>query len=62
MYLKNLNNYMVGFANITEQGILDHILLSYGRITAVDPEKNFYNMQTTWDNQKLVETLFKKIY
>ena len=44
MYLKILNNYMVGFSNIIAQGVLDNIFISYGRITDVDLEKNLENM------------------
>ena len=62
MYLKNLNNYMVGFSNIIAQGVLDNIFILYGRITEVDLEKNFENMCKSWDTQKLVETLFKQIH
>ena len=53
---------MVGFSNITAQGMLAYIFLSYEIITAVDLDKNFHNIQKTWDTQQLVETLFKKIH
>jgi hypothetical protein len=40
MYLDTLNDDMVGVANITAQEMLDHLFLTYGKITAVDLEKN----------------------
>jgi hypothetical protein len=45
MYLKILNNDMVGFADTTARDMLEHLCLSYGSITAVDIEQNFENMR-----------------
>jgi hypothetical protein len=61
MYLKILNNDMVGFANTTTRDMLEHLFLSYGSITAVDLEHNWKNMRRAWDPQQPVETLFKHI-
>jgi hypothetical protein len=61
MYLEILNNYMVGFANITDSEMLDHLFMTYGNITAVDLENNFEQMRRAWDHQKPVESLFKQI-
>jgi hypothetical protein len=44
MYLDVLNDEMVGFANITSWGMLYHLFMSYGNITAVDLENNFEQM------------------
>jgi hypothetical protein len=41
--------------------MLDHLLLIYGNITAVDLENNFDQMRKAWDPQQLVDTLFKKL-
>jgi hypothetical protein len=41
MYLKSLNNDMVGFANTTARDMLEHMCLYYGSITVVDLEQNF---------------------
>jgi hypothetical protein len=41
MYLKIVNNDMVGFANTTSGDMLEHLFLSYGSITATDLEHNF---------------------
>jgi hypothetical protein len=41
MYLDILNDNMVGYANITARGMLDHLFETYGNITAVDLEINF---------------------
>jgi hypothetical protein len=41
--------------------MLDHLFLSYGRITAVDIEQNFENMRKERKPQYPVETLFKQI-
>jgi hypothetical protein len=60
MYLKIINNDMIGFANTTARDILEHLFL-YGSITAVDLEHNFENMQKARDPQQPVETLFKQI-
>jgi hypothetical protein len=61
MYIEILNDDLVGFANTTSRDMLDHLFLSYGRITAVDIEQNFENMRKAWDPQQPVETLFKQI-
>jgi hypothetical protein len=61
MYLDILNDNMVGYANISERDMLDHIFETYGNITAVDLEINFEPMRRAWDPQQLVETLFKQI-
>jgi hypothetical protein len=45
MYLDVLNDYMVGFANITARDMLGHLFVTYGNITAVDLENNFEHMR-----------------
>jgi predicted HAD superfamily Cof-like phosphohydrolase len=49
MYIENLSDDLVGFANTTSRDMLDHLFLSYGSITAVDIEQNFENMHKAWD-------------
>jgi hypothetical protein len=44
MYLEILNENMVGYANIPEIDMLDHLFKTYGNITAVDLEINFKHM------------------
>jgi hypothetical protein len=61
MYLEILNDNMVGYANISARGMLDHLFKTYGNITAVDLEINFEHMRQAWDPQQPVETLFKQI-
>jgi hypothetical protein len=61
MYLDNLNDDMVGFANITAREMLDHLFITYGNITAVDLENNFEHMRRAWDPQQPVESLSKQI-
>jgi hypothetical protein len=41
VYLEDLNNDMVGFANTTDRDMLENLFLSYGSITATDLEHNF---------------------
>jgi hypothetical protein len=52
---------MVGYANISEREMLDHLFDTYGNVTAVDLEINFEHMRRPWDPQQPVETLFKQI-
>jgi hypothetical protein len=61
MYIEILNDDLVGFANTTSRDMLDHLFLSYGRITTVYIEQDFKNMRKTWDPQQPVEALFKQI-
>jgi hypothetical protein len=56
-----LNDDMVGFANISDRAMLDHIFTTYGNITAVYLENNFEHMRRAWDPQQPVESLFKQI-
>ena len=62
IYLKILNNDMVGFDKTTARGIFDHLFLWFSSITAVGPEKNFENMREAWDPQQQMEILFKQIH
>jgi hypothetical protein len=59
MYLEILNEKMVGYINISERDMLDHLFDTYGNITEVDLEINFEDMRRAWDPQQPVETLFK---
>jgi hypothetical protein len=52
---------MVGYANISERDMLDHLFSTYGNITAVDLEINFEHMRQAWDPQQPVAALFKQI-
>jgi hypothetical protein len=61
IYLDILNDNMVGYANISARGMLDHLFETYGNITAVDLEINFEHMRRAWDPQQPVETPFKQI-
>jgi hypothetical protein len=61
MYMYILNYNMVGYANFSERGMLDHLFETYSNITAVDLEINFEHMRRAWDPQQPVETLFKHI-
>jgi hypothetical protein len=61
MYLDILNDNMVGYANISSRGMLDHLFETYGNITAVNLEINFEHMRRAWDPQQPVETIFKQI-
>jgi hypothetical protein len=61
LYLDILNDNMVGYTNISARGMLDHLLETYGNITAVDLEINFEHMSRAWDPQQPVDTLFKQI-
>jgi hypothetical protein len=61
MYLDILNENMVGYANISARGMLDHLFETYGSITSVDLEINFKHMRRAWDPQQPVETLVKQI-
>jgi hypothetical protein len=61
IYLDILNDNMVGYANISAIGMLDHLFETYGNITAVDLKINFEHMRRAWDPQQPVETIFKQI-
>jgi hypothetical protein len=61
MNIEILNDDLVVFANTTSRDMLDHLLISYGSITAVDIEQNFKNMRKAWDPHQPVEMLFKQI-
>jgi hypothetical protein len=43
MYLDILNDDMVGFANITAPEILDHLFMTYEKITGVGDTGQWYN-------------------
>jgi hypothetical protein len=60
-YLEILNDNMVCYANNSARDMLDHLLETYGNITAVDLEINFEHMRRAWDPQQPVETLLKQI-
>jgi hypothetical protein len=52
---------MVGFSNISARSMLDHLFITYGKITAVDLENNFEHIRGAWDPQQPIESLFKQI-
>jgi hypothetical protein len=54
MYLDVFNDSMVGFAKISARDMLDHLLSTYGNITAVDLEISFEHMRRAWDPQQPV--------
>jgi hypothetical protein len=61
MYVDILSDNMLGYFKISERYMLDHLLETYGNITAVDLEINFEHMRRAWDPQHPVESLFKQI-
>jgi hypothetical protein len=61
MYLDILNESIMGYANISERDMLDHLFETHGNITAVDLEINFEHMRRDWNPQQPVESLFKQI-
>jgi hypothetical protein len=61
MYLDVLNDNMVGFANISDRDMLDHLFGTYGNITAVYLEINFEHMWLAWDAQQPIESLVNQI-
>jgi hypothetical protein len=61
MYLDILNDDMVGFANITDREMLDHLFMTYGNITAVHLENNLEQMCHACHSHQPVESLFKQI-
>jgi hypothetical protein len=61
IYVDVFNDNMVGFADVSDKDILDHLFSTYGNITAVDLEINFEHMHRSWYPQQPVESLFKKI-
>jgi hypothetical protein len=61
MYLKILNDNMLGYANISARDMLYHLFETYINITAVGLEINFEYMVRAWDPQQQVESLFKLI-
>jgi hypothetical protein len=46
------NENMVVYANISAREMLDHLLETYGNITAVALEINFEHMRRAWDPQQ----------
>jgi hypothetical protein len=47
---------MVEFANISARDMMNHLLSTYGNITAVNLEINFKHMRQAWDPQQPVES------
>jgi hypothetical protein len=61
IYLVSVDDYMVGFANVTALDLLLHLVATYGHITPTELTSNYNLMTAPNDTQNLVETLFKKI-
>ena len=53
---------MVGFSDITARGMLDHLFLLCGIITAVDLKKNLENIRKAWYTQQPMRPLFNQIH
>ena len=61
IYLRAIRNRHVGFKNHSVRDILQHLLTSYGNITAIDLDKNMEAMKAPWDPSQPFEVLIDQI-
>ena len=61
IYLRAIRNRHVGFNQHTVRDILQHLLMSYGNISAADLDKNTESMKAPWDPSQPFEVLIDQI-
>jgi hypothetical protein len=60
-YLNALSNEIVGYANCTSLDLLTHLLTFYAMISPTELTQNYERLNTPYDPNKLIETLFQQI-
>jgi hypothetical protein len=60
-YLNALSDEIVGYANCTSLQILTHLLTYYDMIAPTDLTQNYERLNTPYDPNQPIETLFQKI-
>ena len=61
MYLDSICNPHTGFTTVSTFQILEHLYLTYGRITGMDLDDNEKRMKTKYDPNQPIDTLFRQI-
>ena len=61
LYYKALKHTHAGYANVTLQQLLDHLVTTYAAIDQFDLEKNQEKMTARYDPNTPIEKLFEKI-
>jgi hypothetical protein len=57
-YRAVLAHPVLGYANVTPRAILTHMLDRYGRITEQDLQRNLKALETPWDPETTIDTVF----
>jgi hypothetical protein len=60
LYLEQLNDEQVGFANATPLRIMQHLMASFGEITEIDLEKNLQELRSPWNPDTPIHTVFAR--
>jgi hypothetical protein len=60
-YLNALSDKIVGYANCTSLQLLTHLLTYYNVIAPTEHMQNYERLNTPYDPNQLIETLFQQI-
>jgi hypothetical protein len=60
-YLNALSDEIMGYSNCTSLQLLTHILIYYAMIAPTELTQNYKRLNTTYDPNLPIETLFQKI-
>jgi hypothetical protein len=60
-YLNAISNEVVGYANCTSLDLLNHLLTFYAMIAPTELTQNYERLNTPYDPNQPIETLFQKI-
>jgi hypothetical protein len=60
-YLNALSNEIVGYSNCTSLQLLTHLLTYYAMITPTEHTQNYERLNTPYDPNQPIETLFQQI-
>jgi hypothetical protein len=60
-YLNALSDKVVGYANCTSLHLLTHLLTFYAMIAPTELKQNYERLNTPYDPNQLIETLFQQI-
>ena len=61
MFTRALKNRYIGYANVTTKQLLAHLFSTYGNITSGDLRQNDIKMNTAYDVNMPIETLFDQV-
>jgi hypothetical protein len=61
VYIDALSDEVVGYANCSSLDLLTHLLMFYAMIAPTELKQNYESLNTPYDPNQLIKTLFQQI-